>query len=78
MFNKEQVKTEAIRNIQWSNGGITPDNRGGQSCGMINPEVTLYSEDFGIKITVCSHKSKFKNKELALTLFELAMDDLIK
>ena len=85
MSSKEEIKADNDRikkllteNIVWSMGGITPDCKGGQSCGIMNSEVTLYSEELTIKITVGYHRSIVSNKELALTLFELAMEDLIK
>lgn len=74
----KKIKKYLTDNLVWSHGGITPDCKGGQSCGIINTEETLYSEELSIKITIGYHRSWSKNRELALTLFELAMDDLIK
>lgn len=76
--DSKRIKKYLVDNLVWSRGGITPDTKGGQSCGIINTEETLYCEELSIKITVGYHRSCFKNRELALTLFELAMDDLIK
>jgi hypothetical protein len=80
-LNKEvldKVKAEIKEKVVWSHNELHPKTSGGQSCGVMPSDITLYSEDLEIKITVGYNRSIFKNKELAMTLFELAMDDLIK
>lgn len=69
---KEQIKN----NLKW--GSKRPSVTGGQQCGMPSYPVILKSEELDLEITVGYHRSQLKNKELAFTLFELALDDLIK
>lgn len=76
--NINKIKEELIKNLTWLKQSGSPLVKGGQSCGVLRSDVTLYCEELDIKITIGYHKSVIKNKELALTLFELAMDDLIK
>jgi len=40
--------------------------------------ISLYCEEFDIEIRIHAHRSQHKNLELAMTLMELAWDDLIK
>lgn len=70
------AKEEIRNNIKWSSK--QPKSTGGQSCGMPNYPVILISENLDFEITIGYHKSQLKNKMLAMTLFELALDELIK
>ena len=77
--NKERIKAakvELMKNLII----ISKDERpkGGQSCGMPIMPISVKSEEFGIEIIVKAHKSNFKNRDLAVLLMELAMDELIK
>jgi hypothetical protein len=69
---KEQIKA----NVKWETE--RPVITGGQSAShcRVCPSI-LISEELDIKITVGYHRSSMKNKELAFTLFELALDELI-
>ena len=55
-----------------------PRPTGGQQCGMPIHPISVKSEELGIEIIVKAHKSNYKNKDLAVLLMELAMDDIIK
>ena len=68
-----KIKVQIKKNIKWEDSRP----KGGQHCG-IPCKTTLVSEDMSIKISVGFHRSMLKNKELAHTLFELALDELIK
>lgn len=75
----EEVKKRIIDELEISFENHPLDNPGGQHVNIPpNIAVTLYSEEMDIKITVGYHRSRTKNKELALTLFELALDEVIK
>jgi hypothetical protein len=54
-----------------------PEIKGGQHAG-VSSGVTLYCEEFEIEISIHAHHSRYKNLQLAITLMELALDDLIK
>lgn len=54
-----------------------PEVKGGQHAG-VSAGVTLYCEKFEIEISIYAHSSQYKNLQLAITLMELALDDLIK
>jgi protein subunit release factor B len=69
-------KDKIVKLIKWQTkreGGL-----GGQSCGIMNPGVTLISEETGIEISIDYYRSQLKNKELAFNLFQLALSDIIK
>jgi len=69
---KERLKKEAV----WSSPKI---GNGGQQVGLPAPIVTLTSDELGFSITIGYYsKSKGKNKEMAFTLFELYIDEIIK
>lgn len=51
--------------------------KGGQHVG-VPRGVSLYCEEFDIEIRMQAHRSQYRNLELARTLMELALDDLIK
>ena len=73
----KKIKEELLGKVQWSSK--KPKSAlGGQSCGMPSYPVILKSEELDLEITVGYHRSQLKNKILAMTLFELAMDDLVK
>ena len=71
-----EVKQQIKNNVKWDSE--RPKVTGGQSCGMPAYPVILISEELNIKIIIGYHRSQFKNKELAFTLFELALDELIR
>ena len=54
-----------------------PEVKGGQHCG-VSHGVTLYCEDYEIEISIYAHRSQYRNLQLARTLMELALDDIIK
>lgn len=77
--NKERIKAakvELMKNLII----ISKDERpkGGQSCGMPILPISVKSEELGVEIIVKSFRSNFQNRDLAVLLMELAMDDLIK
>lgn len=56
-----------------------PKNKiGGQQCGMSVYPTVVEHKDLGIKISIKAHRSNYKNKDLAITLFDMAFDELIK
>jgi len=57
---------------------VPKERVGGQVAGMQYYPTVVEHKDLGIKITINSSKSQYKNKELAKTLMELAILDLIK
>lgn len=72
----EEVKKEIIDSVEW--GQKKPEFTGGQSCGIPNYPVILRSDILDFEITIGYHRSSYKNKQLAYTLFELALDELIR
>jgi hypothetical protein len=72
----EEVKKELLDNVI-----ITTPSRafaGGQSCGMVDWSVKLYQGDLDITISIGNFHSIRENKSLAMTLMELAIDEVIK
>lgn len=57
----------------------TPKERpGGQHAGIITHPTVLHSVDLNIKISVGYHRSNYKNKQMALDIFDLALFEIIK
>lgn len=70
-----EERKEAIRSkIQWDN---SRQNVGGQHCGLIYPAAILISEDLDFRIEIGYHRSRHKNRQLAMVLFEMTLDELI-
>jgi hypothetical protein len=49
-----------------------------QSCGMPTAKAHLVSDEIGIEIVVSNYRSNFKNRELAVALFDVAIDKSIR
>ena len=71
-----EMKQQIRDNIKWDTK--RPTVTGGQHCGMPNYPVILISKELDFEVTVGFHRSQIKNMELAQTLFELALDELVK
>lgn len=73
----QEIKEQIKANIKWD--VERPPVTGGQSVSPCRayPSI-LISEELDLKITVGYHRSQMKNRELAYTLFELALDDLVR
>lgn len=54
------------------------EKNGGQSCGMYIPCCIVRSDELEIEIKVKSFRSNYKNRELAILLMDLAMDEIVK
>jgi len=70
-----QVQAQLIENIKWR---VPNRGSGGQVVGLCRSDVTLVSEEVNFEITIGYYRSQIKNKELALTLFRLYLDEIIK
>jgi len=59
---------------------LEPSNNlpGGQQVGVTQYSVVVECEELDASIKIGYHKSQLKNKELALSLMDLVIDDLIK
>lgn len=75
-MNIEERKKSIKANVQF--GTKKPERTGGQTCGVPVRPVILKSEELDLEITIGYHRSQFLNRELAYTIFELVLDDLIK
>ena len=51
---------------------------GGQSCGLPQQKVRLVNEELNVAVEIGTHRSQLKNHELAMTIMELIIEDLIK
>lgn len=69
---KEIIKKNFVIEIE------KPVNLGGQHCGMPVHAVIVKSSDLEIEIKVKHYRSNHQNRELAMLLMELAMDEIIK
>lgn len=71
-----EVIKEIRRNVKWDTP--RPKNVGGQSCGVMETAVILISEEISFKIEVGWYKSQMANKNIAVQLFELALDEFVR
>lgn len=70
------TREDLIKIVKWS---APPRDLGGQHTnGPIDPTVILECETYHFKLTIGCHRSQLRNKELALTLLELAISELPK
>jgi len=74
-MNASETKDRIKKNIQWDNK--KPMVKGGQQCGMPDYPVILRSEELDFEITIGYYRSTLKNRKLAFTLFELALDEIV-
>lgn len=70
----DEVKNQIRSNIKFE---VHPKQSGGQNVSMPSRGQKLISEELGIELIVNSGSSMYKNKELAIKLFEIALNDLI-
>lgn len=75
-MNINKVKQQLKDNVKWE--VMNPDESGGQNCGILQLKQKLISEELDIKIEIGYKRSALDNRELAIKLFELALDELVK
>jgi len=51
---------------------------GGQSCGTITYPTTIEIEDLGLKLSVGLDKSNYKNKEIAIRMMTLMLNEIVQ
>lgn len=74
--NDIEITKDRIRNtIRWEMND--PNKLGGQSCGIIYQSPSLICDELDIKIQFGYYRSTLKNKEMAMDLFESALDQII-
>ena len=72
----KEVKQQIKNNVKFET--VNPPQTGGQSCGIVYSKQRLYSEELDLTIETGYHRSQLKNRELLFTLFDLALDDLVR
>ena len=73
-----QLKYDLKDGLLWTIERAPTEIVGGQSCNGVKYGTTCLCKELDIKITVGAYKSQIKNKELALKLFDSALDELVK
>ena len=71
MEDKEATRENLRKSIELRN--VTHKQTGGQHVGRINSKVILSCKDLDINTEIGVHRSQYKNRELALNLFELIL-----
>lgn len=71
-----EVKQHIKNNVKWE--VTNPHKLGGQSCGMPRRKQKLISDEMNITIEIGYERSALKNRELAFTLFDIALDELVR
>ena len=78
MTDVEKIKEEIRKNVKWSKKD--PPIKGGQSIGVDNRPIILTSKELELEISFGKvfYRSELKCKEFLFTLFDLALDELVK
>lgn len=76
MEAKERIETLRNQRKIYIDRPKTP--LGGQSCGMPIYPTVIEHEGLNIKISIGFNRSNYKNRELAISIFDLAFDELVK
>jgi hypothetical protein len=71
---KEEIKKEVWDKLVKKSYPEKPF--GGQHAG-VTSGVSLYSEDLGVEINIETSRSQYKNLQLATTLMDLAIDEVL-
>lgn len=74
--NIEDIKKKLVSELKRSSYPIRPV--GGQSCGVSPRGVTIECEHTDFKLSLNEYRSQFQNLELAVTLYKLYLDEVIK
>ena len=69
---KSEIRSRLIKSHKDMNQG------GGQRVSICHSQITVYSPDLDISIVIGTNRSQLKNVDLAYTLMDLAIDELIK
>jgi protein subunit release factor A len=72
----DEIKQTVLNNLKKEPINEAP--AGGQSCGMPDPRVRIYSEDLNIAIECGYHRSKLKNCDMITKIFEKIIDEEVK
>lgn len=67
-MEREELKQIILKNLKKETINKVP--AGGQSCGMPDSKVRIYSEDLNIAIECGYHGSKLKNCDMITKIFE--------
>lgn len=81
MTNEEGInkaKAEIRSNIRWTTVPFHEDKSGGQCVSIVRNNQKLISDDLDLSIIVGSCRGAIENRELAMELFEVALNKLIK
>lgn len=70
-----QVKQQIKNNIKWE--CLNKHTPGGQSCSIPQLKMKLISEEIDIIIEIGYYRCGLKNKDLAMKLFELAIEEIV-
>jgi len=77
-LSKEEIarrKEIVLKNIRWE--VKDPYQNGGQTVGVMPKTITLVSDDLDVKISVGYERSQIRNKEAALLIFDLVIEDIL-
>jgi len=70
-----EIRAELKKHIVW---GKPSTLAGGQQVAKVQSDVTLSNSELGFSVTVSINRSQLKNKELALELYNVAVEKFIK
>lgn len=71
-----ELKEKIRSNIKIETINILPT--GGQSCGILRNKIGLHSEELDLHIETSYYRSNLKNREFLITIFEHALNEIMK
>lgn len=71
----EDVKERLKREAEWS---TPPISKIGQKVGISRGPITLSSEEAGFLLTIPIERSQVRTKQIAMALFDLYLDEVLR
>ena len=71
----KEVKERIKKEVEWSTPSIT---KIWQRVGILRGSITLSSEETGFLLTIPIERSQVRTKQIAMALFDLYLDEVLK
>jgi protein subunit release factor A len=75
-MTNQELRKEIIKNLVIES--VTKKHLGGQSVGRISPVMRLYSKELDLEIKIGAYRSQYQNRDAAMTIFQIILDDYLK
>jgi protein subunit release factor A len=75
-MTNQELREEIVKNLVIE--AVPKKESGGQSVGRISPAIKLYSEELDLEIKIGAYRSQYQNRDAAMTIFQIILDDYLK